>query len=269
MNREKIKAELNALVAAYLPKNACSYSTVFFDGQPKKSNYGFWIDPEPFAGKVIARTDDAAIIKMGRHAKFAILDRQCVNPDPEEGDQVLVRPYVRRRFDGKRADTPLEDIRIDPVTGQSCSVGTVTILGKAIARLPILTPQSMPLQALVKVLEEAYLSGEHRQIAHMLVDADATDFEVIDTDMTPESSPEIGFNVSTAKFKGHITIRCVPGGQYIVDWQNRKEDQRGIGKLIESDKTLGATLLKLIDDGAWRTIQIEIIKAARKPRRAA
>src|SRR3546814_9312633 len=60
-----------------------------------------------FRSKVIATTDEAIVVKTGR-AEFAVLDRTLVTEVPDEGAKVQVEPYVRRRFDGQRADTPEE-----------------------------------------------------------------------------------------------------------------------------------------------------------------
>ena len=85
--------------------NVRSFKFNIFDGQPKVSTLGFHIDPKPFEGKVIATTDEAIVVKTGR-AEFAVLDKTLVTEVPDEGAKVQVEPYVRRRFDGLRADTP-------------------------------------------------------------------------------------------------------------------------------------------------------------------
>src|SRR3546814_12190124 len=69
----------------------------------------FRIDPSPVEGKVIATTEIAVVIKIGR-TKFAVLDRTLITEVPVEGAKVEVIPYARRRFDGQRADTPEEII---------------------------------------------------------------------------------------------------------------------------------------------------------------
>src|SRR3546814_11483472 len=76
-----------------------------------------------FRSKVIATTDEAIVVKTGR-AEFAVLDRTLVTEVPDEGAKVQVEPYVRRRFDGQRADTPEEPTELtaagQPYTVQRC-----------------------------------------------------------------------------------------------------------------------------------------------------
>ena len=107
MDTQAIRAQMPTLVVGHVPSNVRSFKFNIFDGQPKVSTLGFHIDPKPFEGKVIATTDEAIVVKTGR-AEFAVLDRTLVTEVPDEGAKVQVEPYVRRRFDGQRADTPEE-----------------------------------------------------------------------------------------------------------------------------------------------------------------
>lgn len=107
MDIQAIRAQMPVLVAGHIPLNVRTFKFNIFDGQPKVSAWGFHIDPKPFAGKVIADTGDAIVVKIGR-AEFAVLDRALLSEVPDEGTKVQVEPYARRRFDGLRADTPEE-----------------------------------------------------------------------------------------------------------------------------------------------------------------
>lgn len=104
MDHQAIRQQLPLLVAGHLPRTARSFQFNIFDGQPKESALGFRIDPKPFEGKVVATTDEAIVVKIGR-TQFAVLDRELVTDIPVEGAKVAVQPYARRRFDGLRADT--------------------------------------------------------------------------------------------------------------------------------------------------------------------
>src|SRR3546814_9457666 len=104
---------------------------------------GFRIDPSPFEGKVIATTENAVVIKIGR-TKFAVLDRTLITEVPVEGAKVEVIPYARRRFDGQRADTP-EEIIEQTADGTPYTVKRM-ILGAAPAKLPVAPPQCLELQ---------------------------------------------------------------------------------------------------------------------------
>src|SRR3546814_6401597 len=54
------------------------------------------------------------------------------------------------------------------------------ILGAAPAKLPVAQPQCLELQQLIEQLEQMPAPDGHRRIAHMLVDAQARDFELVD-----------------------------------------------------------------------------------------
>ncbi|MDX3930283.1 MAG: GTPase, partial [Shinella sp.] len=86
------------------PRNVRSFKYRVFDDHPLSSTLGFAIDPQPFDGEVVAATDDAIVVKL-KPSEFAVLDRTLVTEVPDEGAKVQVEPYVRRRFDGQRADT--------------------------------------------------------------------------------------------------------------------------------------------------------------------
>ena len=138
MDTQAIRAQMPTLVVGHVPSNVRSFKFNIFDGQPKVSTLGFHIDPKPFEGKVIATTDEAIVVKTGR-AEFAVLDRTLVTEVPDEGAKVQVEPYVRRRFDGQRADTPEEQTEFT-ADGKPYTVQRF-VLGSAPAKLPIPEPR--------------------------------------------------------------------------------------------------------------------------------
>ena len=146
MDTQTIRAQMPTLVVGHVPSNVRSFKFNIFDGQPKVSTLGFHIDPKPFEGKVIATTDEAIVVKTGR-AEFAVLDRTLVTEVPDEGVKVQVEPYVRRRFDGQRADTPEEHTEFTG-DGQPYTVKRF-VLGSAPAKLPIPESRCPELQELV------------------------------------------------------------------------------------------------------------------------
>ena len=151
MDTQAIRAQMPTLVVGHVPSNVRSFKFNIFDGQPKVSTLGFHIDPKPFEGKVIATTDEAIVVKTGR-AEFAVLDRSLVTEVPDEGARVQVEPYVRRRFDGQRADTPEEHTEFT-ADGKPYTVQRF-VLGSAPAKLPIPEPRSPELQAHNQKIED-------------------------------------------------------------------------------------------------------------------
>lgn len=264
MNRSAIQAQMQTLVSSHVPRNIRRFKYRIFDGTPQESMLGFHVDPQPFEGKVIATTDEAVIVQTGR-ADFAVVDRSLATAVPDEGTRVLVKPYARRRFDGKRADTPEE--KTGSYGGGTYTVKT-TIPGSAPAKLPIPEPGCPELRDLIEQLEKLPAPDGFRRITHMLVDAGAREFTWVDP--TPgkiiETPPAISFTVATAKFEGRVTVLYDRGGDvYVVELHHGDERVERVDEVYFD--TLGATLETLIDDGRWRLIQVEVLSPARKPTR--
>ncbi|MDO8886215.1 hypothetical protein [Candidatus Oleimmundimicrobium sp.] len=261
MDTQAIRAQMPVLVAGHVPRNVRTFKFKIFDGQPKVSTWGFHIDPKPFEGKVIADTGDAIVVKIGR-AEFAVLDRALVTEVPVEGAKVQVQPYARRRFDGLRADTP-EELTEYAADGTPFTLQT-HVLGSAPAKLPIPQPRCPELQELINQLEQLPAPDGFRRVTHLLVDAGARDFSVIDP--LPEdiikTPPTISFTVATEKFQGQVTLLYDRADDLYVIELNRD------GELVERiDKvffdSLGETLEQLIDDGSWRRIRVQCLSGSK------
>ncbi|MBV2205751.1 MAG: GTPase [Pseudomonas sp.] len=265
MDHQSIRNQMPALVRDHVPSNARTFKFNIFDGQPKVSTMGFHIDPKPFDGKIIAKTEDAIIIKTGR-IEFAVLDRCLVTEDPDEGAKVQVEPYARCRFDGLRADTPEE--RTEYTSDGTPYKLQTYVLGSAPAKLPIPQPRCPELQELIKQLEELPTPDGYRRITHLLVDAEARDFTWVDP--LPEdiiaTPPAISFNVSTMKFVGRVTVQYERGDDlYAVELNRDGELIERVGGVFIN--RLGALLQALIDDGSWRRIHVHAVQKPkqRKP----
>lgn len=262
MDTQAIRAQMPTLVRGHVPSNVRRFTFNIFDGQPKVSTLGFHIDPKPFEGKVIAKTDEAIVVKTGR-AEFVVLDRSLVTEEPEEGAKVQVEPYARRRFDGLRADTPEESTEFT-ADGQPYTVKRY-VLGSAPAKLPIPEPRCPELQALIQQLEQMPAPDGFRRITHMLVDAGARGFTWVDPlpDDIIKTPPAIGFTVSSAKFQGHVTVLYERGDDlYAVELRRDGELVARVDEVFFD--TLGETLERLIDDGNWRLIRVQRL-SGRKP----
>lgn len=262
MDIQAIRAQMPNLVRGHVPSKVRSFKFNIFDGQPKVSALGLQLDPKPFEGKVIARTDEAIVVKTGR-AEFAVLDRALVTEVPDEGAKVQVEPYARRRFDGQRADTPEERTELT-ADGQPYTVQTF-VLGAAPAKLPIPEPRCPELQELIQQMEQLPAPDGFRRITHMLVDAGARDFTWVDPlprDII-ETPPAIGFTVATAKFQGRVTVLYERGLDLFAVELHRD------GQLVKRVEavffdSLGETLEQLLDDGNWRRIRVQRL-SSRKP----
>jgi hypothetical protein len=259
MNHATIDAQLPTLIGRFIPRNCKRYKYRILDDRPLKSSWGFYVDPQPFEGKVVAKTDDAIIVKHAdKRAEFSVLDRALVTETPNEGAKVEVHPYARRRFYGLRADAPKEETYTD--SDGTTYTSKISGLGDASAKLPIPKPRCSELQQLIKQLETLPAPDGFRQITHLLVDAGACDFTWVDPlpkDIIAKP-PAISFTVSTEKFQGRVTVLYERGLDLYAIELSRD------GELVErvdyvGFDTLGKELGRLIDDGNWRKIRVNVL----------
>lgn len=267
MNRSEIGDQLSKLVANHVPRNARSFKFRIYDGEPMVSGLGFSVDPKPFDGAVIAVTQEAIVVKTGR-IEFAVLDRKLVTEVPDEGALVHVEPYVRRRFDGQRADTP--EVRTAYTADGDPYTITSQVLGAAPAKLPIPEPQCPELRELIQQLEQLPAPDGLRRITHLLVDAGAHDITWVDP--TPskiiETPPSITCSVSTAKFEGQLTVLYERGpDSYAIELRRAGELLERVDEVYFD--VLGDALARRIDDGRWRQIRVSVVGAAGAVRRPA
>lgn len=257
MDRELIRAQMPSLVAAHVPRNTRRIEYQIYDDQPIMSVFGHAVDPRPFEGSVIALTTDALIIKTGR-AHFAVVDRHLATMVPPIGTRVHVQPYARRRFDGQRADTP--EVSEPHIHDDQPSLVIRLMAGNPPIKLPVPPARCPELQDLIQQLEELPAPDGFRRIGHLLVDANACDFELVDP--TPKNiirtPPEISFSVSNAKFVGRAAV-IYNRGLDVYAIELRRD-----GKCVDRHDEvyfddLGSVLQRLIDDGQWRRIQIDTL----------
>lgn len=262
MDHAAIRKQMPALVAGHLPRNIKRLKYRIYDDQPDVSALGLNIDPKPFQGTVIAKTDDAIVIKVAR-AEFAVIDRKLASSDPEQGAKVDVTPYARHHFDGTRIDAPIEERRQTP-DGETYTVQSVILSGPT-TKLPLPAPRCPELAALIEQIERLPAPDGFRRIAHLLVDACARDFLCVDP--VPEdiirTPPSIRFNVETAKFAGQVTVLYERGlDRYAVELHRDSERVERFDEVFAD--SLGEVLERLVDDGHWRCIQVDVIPGKAK-----
>lgn len=210
----------------------------------------------PFAGGIPWLF--SRIKTKGKRAEFSVLDRALVTEDPAEGARVEVQPYARHRFDGERADTPKEETRTLP-DGTQYTV-RVAILGQALAKLPIPEARCAELRQLIGHLETLPAPDGFRQVAHLLVDAGACDFSWVDPE--PEdivrTPPAISFTVATAKFAGRVRV-FYEASLDLFAVELYRDDALVDCVDCVAFVDLGKTLERLIDDGSWHRIRVNIL----------
>ncbi|WJV25660.1 MULTISPECIES: GTPase [Pseudomonas] len=257
MDHDLIRSQMPALVSGHVPRNARSFTFAIYDGLPQLSMLGFRLDPKPFEGKVIASNDEAIVVKTGR-TTFAVLNRDLVTEQPTEGSKVRVTPYARYRFDGQRADTPEE--KVDYASDGTPYVIKTHVLGSAVAKLPVPKPECYELAALIEQLEQMPAPDGFRSISHLLVDAKAKNFSLVDPQ--PEdilrTPPAINFDVETTKFTGQVSVLYDRGMDvYVIELRRNGELLQRLDEVYFD--CLGDTLQRLIDDGRWRQIHVELL----------
>lgn len=91
-----------------------------------------------------------------------------------------------------------------------------------------------------------------------MVDAGARDFVCVDPEPDGITPPSIAFSVDTAKFSGPVTISYDYGMDlYVIEL---RRDSKLIERVEEiSFDMLGEVLERLIDDGHWRQIRIDVL----------
>src|SRR3546814_13038287 len=101
----------------------------------------------------------------------------------------------------------------------------------------------------------------HRRIAHMLVDAQARDFELVDP--TPadiiRTPPTVSFTVETGRFSGRVSIIYLRADDAYAVALHRDDEQVERRDDVYFDM-LGQTLADLIDDGTWRRIRVQTLQ---------
>lgn len=257
MDHALIRSQMPTLVAGHVPRNARSFKFNVYDGTPQKTMLGFAADLSPFQGKVIAVTDDAIVVKV-KPTQFAVVARDLATAVPAEGSKVEVVPYARRHFDGQRVGTPRE--RTEYLSDGTPYTVKSVILGDATAELPVPQARCPELAELIQQLEKLPAPDGHRRICHLLVDARARDFTLVDPEPKDiiATPPAISFTVETGKFSGRVTVSYDRGGDvYVVELHRDGERGERVDEVYFDD--LGDTLERLIDDGSWRFIRVETI----------
>lgn len=150
-----------------------------------------------------------------------------------------------------------------PSTPQTARPSKCThILGSAPAKLPIPQARCPELQELVNQLEQLPAPDGFRHITHLLVDAGAREFSVVDPlpDDIIKTPPEISFTVATAKFQGQVTVLYDRADDlYVIELRHDEELVERVAEVFFD--SLGETLERLIDDGSWRRIQVQCLSA--------
>lgn len=264
MNHSLIAEQIQLLASHHLPKNSTHFKYQIYDDKRYAPARGYVLDPKPFEGKVIAVDDTAIFVKTAR-TEFAVVDKALANHPVTVGSMVLVTPYFRRGFDGKRADEPKAEVRQHP--DGTTYVTSTWVLGDVTVRIPLPKARGGQLSRLVQYLETLPAPDGFRYVSHLLVDAGAYEFDCVDPedgDVTG-APPTISFFVSNLKFDGLVKIVCNRSSDgYAIELH--REDSP-IFRIDDLDpRGIARSLGELIDDGCWRQIRIEALSSRARRR---
>lgn len=266
LTKEQARTWLQSVVINHLARNVNNYKFTPYVGGPTENTLGLMSDLQPQEGKVVEVSDDWCLLKTDR-ARFFVIDRQLLESTPEVGATVVITPYARRQFDGRRADAPTEEIS-NGVVFQRFTIGRVT------THLPIVNRENLRCPELIetiKLIEDQMTPDRCRSLSQALVDAGAAGHPIGYKDPLPSEiiamPPSLQFRVSTKKFQGNLNIVYDRAGDhYVVQLAdpNTAEIVKQVDMVFTPD--LASTVVDLIDDGAWRIAKVQVTKPAPKRR---
>lgn len=274
IDKETLRARLRARASSFLPANARRYTAQFVTREPGVTNemLGIPMDARPFTGRLIDLWEDGTLVaRKGRELAFCVVAGDALaTHDAAVGDEVVIRPYARHRFDGKRCDAPQIEERTSDngVTYRTSSI----LLGGHDAQMPVKAEHSAYLGDMLEQVKKLPATDGFRRLEHVLVDAKARNLRVLDpTDaQIIETPPALECEVDTKKFTGTLAIVYDRGIDYY------RVELRSGGTVVKEAGDIAFTELaevveRMVDDDEWRLARIEVLKRAarQKVRRAA
>ena len=269
MDRNSVIKLFQPEVMSSIAKNASKYTLFHLDaGTPGENILGFYADPKPATGTVVAIKEGIVLVKIDRAAYYTFPADQAAPIVVNVGEKISITPYARRRFDGTR----LDEARVETQTaadGTQYSIRRM-ILGEQGDALPVPEAKCEYLRDTLRYLKDLKVPGQHRTISNMLVDANATDFQTVDPsdENVIATPPCVSFSVSTVKFQGRVAVVFDRAkDEFRIELYRGDVLVECVDRLNFDD--LAETLESLIDDGSWCRLKIELIAPAKKVRKAA
>lgn len=262
IHEQAAKSWLQSNVGAHTPANTKSIQLTTLTSRLVTGTLGSRVDHAPFTGCVIETNSQFSVVKTGPTG-FVIIDPAVLRDDLQEGMQVSVTPYARRRFDGSRL--------MDPVSRDLASGAalTVTAYGSSVSTIPVETPRSDFGKHLLNTLQRLRCPDGVRVMSNLLVDIGATNFVFVDADMddpTETRDLQLIFDCTNRNFSGRVTIgmdrnlelfylemhKVYPEAPEVL--QHRCE-----GIYLDN---LAEVMSTLLCDGEWKFAKIEILTSA-------
>jgi len=254
---------LKSVVHKHVGANIRRYKYKVMVNAPATAAFlGFQMDISPVDGVVVEQSDDWLLVKSGRNDFFVGL-KNMLSYIPENGSKVFIKPYARRRFDGKEIGAPEENIS-DGIRSQ------VFTLGDSSSRIPLdqKTLKSSYLKDMLNQLNVLPTGDGFRNIGNALVDAGGDHpallgYQDPDDKDCLDPRPSLEFSVNTEKFQGSLVIEYNRG----IDYYDIVLKKDGVEQERREDidfTSVGPAIVDMVDDGKWRIAKVEILKAAKK-----
>lgn len=263
-----LKAEGSAFIKArwmnHIPSNARNGKLRVICNAPGVNALGSAAHQSAVKGTVVDEDADWLLVKTGR-TEFAAVYKVLLREPVPVGAKVTITPYRPRTFDGRALGEPMQ-----VEDGGNFTV-TRILIGESVSPLPVPQPQCQELKDLIYQIEH-YPAGDYedlRKVSHILVDANATDFSLVDPtdEMICDTPPAIRCAVRTKKFDGRIEISYQRGPDYfqLMGIPSNATAPTVVEHIAFNE--LGARLIDLIDDGEWRYAKV-VIEGMVKSRRS-
>ena len=174
-------------------------------------------DIPPFEGEVLFIDQEVIVVMDDSERKILyFVSKRLATLTPKISSRVKVSPYFRRNFDGTRVD----GCRFN--SGYDSDFGSPYVWGSS-TKLPFEKPKGAVLGKIYDLIN-SYHHREELYLTHVLVDANACDFVVCDTEIDESSDlpPMIQFKFSTEDDRG--TYQIVPVGDdiWLFHWKDRQ-----------------------------------------------
>lgn len=263
LKRQEVENELNELVSFHSPNKRKHYKFGIIDSRPFKTSLGYKLDPMPFQGQVVNYTETFMLVKI-KPDVFRVVDLEVVNKRPAIGSEVLVMPYERRNFEGKRIDEPqVESISQITAEGKEVSIRRIKF-GIELPTLPFVeaTDIEPEIKDMLQRIQHRPAPDGFRTLTQVLVDLNAKDFSCfcLMPNAVNDSLPSLKFYVETTKFSGWITIFYSDffKAYGIIHQKNGQSESKVWPLRLNS---LCEKLVDLIDDESWKIIRLRPIKS--------
>lgn len=253
--RIKMQINIEAVIDRHMPDKYTPYQYEIIDTDPliDISKNRMFSDPEPFIGEVIDYNPQFMFIKVEPLVYRAVYILFATDI-PEVGSKVKITPYARRHFNGERTDSYLNSLKSEE------EIRLAQWYRQDYAFLPIKNVTNPLIQSIIDGIEGMKAPDDFRTIAEMLVDANASNFEIVESGLDKNANvlPGIKFQVNSPKFTGELFISSNPDATYF----NLQASQKGTIVINETSfwrRELGKRVASIIDDQSWRKTIIEVL----------